>query len=132
MPLHLHAGSGTSPPPVESPGFAWVVFASHRHRDEALHKMQALETDGRGAADTGWAKMAQGGGGKEGGLSDFCFLGWSWYLCLRDLVIGSPLLCLGCPFGFPSGFPFGLRDFHGKGHLFVFRDKPNKQIGEGA
>ncbi|CAJ1431509.1 unnamed protein product, partial [Effrenium voratum] len=34
--------------PMLGSGFAWVVFASHRHRDEALHKMQALETDGRG------------------------------------------------------------------------------------
>ena len=30
-------------------GFAWAVFSSHRDRDEALHKMLALEKDGRGS-----------------------------------------------------------------------------------
>ena len=30
-------------------GFAWAVFSSHRDRDEALHKMLALEKDRRGS-----------------------------------------------------------------------------------
>eukprot|EP00438_Fugacium_kawagutii_P007011 Skav233747 [mRNA] locus=scaffold1792:80293:86990:- [translate_table: standard] len=33
---------------MKGSGYAWAVFSSHRDRDEALHKMLALEKDRRG------------------------------------------------------------------------------------